>query len=212
MLPDASCIEIDAISTTQIGNFTCHSSEDSAVNMSADAAGAWLSIATTRILSPNNSGRNRPIFNVQNTKAGPNVLNLSTDPQIALIRGKETVITPWDAGADSNGIFGWPGGYYRSVAITNGGSQQMGSFVPTSYLLLHADTGPVAKFTVHLPSAQMRNAVVSTDVAIATLAVLPGAGDSSRVANCPHSLAGGQSFSAKWVQFGAEHGVWQCYR
>ncbi len=211
-VPDANCIEVNAISTTQIGNFTCHSSEDSAVNMTAGAAGAWLSIGTTRVLSPNVSGRNSPIFNVQNTNTDANVLNLASDPQITLLEGKAAATTPWDAGTASNGIFGWPGGYYQSVTITSGGSQQMPSFVPTSYLLMHAGRGPIAAFTVRLPSRQMRNAVVSTDVTISALTVLPGAGDRSGVVNCPTTLEAGKSFSAKWVQFGAQHGTWECYR
>jgi hypothetical protein len=98
------------------------------------------------------------------------------------------------------------------VTITSGGSQQMPSFVPTSYLLMHAGRGPIAAFTVRLPSRQMRNAVVSTDVTISALTVLPGAGDRSGIVNCPTTLEAGKSFSAKWVQFGAQHGTWECYR
>jgi hypothetical protein len=212
-LPDANCIEIEAPSTTQIGNFTCHTSEDSAVNMMPAAAGAWVSIGTTRVLSPNHSGRNAPIFNIQNTNAGPNVLNLASDPQITLMRGTETTtITPWDAGRESNGIFEWPGGYYLSTTIANGGSRQMPSFLPASYLFMHATGGPIANFTVHFPSAAMRNAVVSTDVAVATLRVEPGVGDSSSVVNCPKTLPAGKSFSAKWVQFGVQRGHWECYQ
>ena len=211
-LPEANCIQVDAPSTTQIGNFTCHTSEDSAVNMTSGAGGAWLSVGSARVLLPNHSGRNAPIFDLQQAGAGPNVLNLATEPQITLIPDNGTAITPWDAGESSNGILAWPGGYYLSTTIRSGASQQMPSFLPTSYLLMHASSGPIASFTVRLPAKAMRNAVVSTDVAIAALNVVPGTGDPSRVADCPSTLAAGKSFSAKWVQFGAQNGTWQCYQ